>query len=166
MATSSPSGASWRKVRSGGAGCVATLMARWLPDPSRAVPAFHEFGQHLSFWEGVYRKAYPDGPPLDDPSGGRNAYTVAQLLTGVLQSPARKNASADRGKSWTDSWYIRYRSTTNPDFGATFPQAITINNRTAIPRTDADMGNAAHIQVIANTAAFHFGTIEQGGSSL
>ena len=64
------------------------------------------------------------------------------------------------------SWYIRYRSTTNPDFGATFPQAITISNRNAIPRTDADMGNANHIQVIANTAAFHFGTIEQGGSSL
>jgi hypothetical protein len=64
------------------------------------------------------------------------------------------------------SWYIRYRSTTNPDMGATFPQAITIDNRTAIPRTDADMGNATAIQVIANTAAFHFGTIEQGGSSL
>jgi ferritin-like protein len=64
------------------------------------------------------------------------------------------------------SWYIRYRSTTNPDLGATFPQAITINNRTAIPRTDADMSNPTQIQVIANTAAFHFGTIEQGGSSL
>jgi hypothetical protein len=64
------------------------------------------------------------------------------------------------------SWYIRYRSTTNPDFGATFPQAITIHNRTAIPRTNADMNNANAIQVIANTAAFHFGTIEQGGSSL
>ena len=36
------------------------------------------------------------------------------------------------------SWYIRYRSTTNPDFGATFPQAIKITNRPAIPRTDAD----------------------------
>jgi hypothetical protein len=64
------------------------------------------------------------------------------------------------------SWYIRYRSTTNPDMGATFPQAITIHNRTAIPRTDADMSNANQIQVIANTAAFHFGAIEQGGSSL
>ena len=64
------------------------------------------------------------------------------------------------------SWYIRYRSTTNPDMGATFPQAVTISNRTAIPRTDADMANASQIQVIANTAAFHFGTIEQGGSSL
>jgi Ferritin-like domain len=64
------------------------------------------------------------------------------------------------------SWYIRYRSATNPDLGATFPQAITITNRTAIPRTDADMSNPHQIQVIANTAAFHFGTIEQGGSSL
>jgi hypothetical protein len=64
------------------------------------------------------------------------------------------------------SWFIRYRSTTNPDFGATFPQAITIHNRTAIPRTNADFGDADHIQVIANTAAFHFGFIEQGGSSL
>ena len=64
------------------------------------------------------------------------------------------------------SWYIRYRSTTNPDFGATFPQAITISNRTAIPITDADFDNPDHIQAIADTAAFHFGMIEQGGSSL
>ena len=27
------------------------------------------------------------------------------------------------------SWYVRYRSATNPDFGATFPQAVTITNR-------------------------------------
>jgi Ferritin-like domain len=64
------------------------------------------------------------------------------------------------------SWFIRYRSATNPDMGATFPQAVTIIDRPAIPRTDADMANATQIQVIANTAAFHFGTIEQGGSSL
>jgi hypothetical protein len=63
----------------------------------------------------------------------------------------------------------RVRSTeaaTNPDFGATFPQVINISDRTAIPRTNADFGDANHIQVIANTAAFHFGYIEQGGSSL
>ena len=64
------------------------------------------------------------------------------------------------------SWYIRYRSSTNPDFGATFPQAITITNKTAIPRTNADFSNPKLIQVIANTAAFHFASIEQGGSSL
>jgi hypothetical protein len=64
------------------------------------------------------------------------------------------------------SWYIRYRSTTNPDFGTTYPQALNINNRTTIPITDADFNNPSHIQVIADTAAFHFGMIEQGGSSL
>jgi hypothetical protein len=64
------------------------------------------------------------------------------------------------------SWFVRYRSQTNPDFGATFPQAVTITNRTAIPVTDADFEGAHHIQVIANIAAFHFGMIEQGGSSL
>lgn len=64
------------------------------------------------------------------------------------------------------SWYTRYRSHTSPDFGATFPQAIELTGKTAIPRNDADFGPSDHIQAIANTAAFHFGFIEQGGSSL
>ena len=64
------------------------------------------------------------------------------------------------------SWFIRYRSATNPDLGATFPQAITLSNVPAIPITNADFNNANHIQAIANIAAFHFGAIEQGGSSL
>jgi hypothetical protein len=66
------------------------------------------------------------------------------------------------------SWYVRYRSATNPDFGATFPQAITLSGVTAIPVNDADLNNPNpnHLQAIANTAGFHFGYIEQGGSSL
>jgi hypothetical protein len=64
------------------------------------------------------------------------------------------------------SWFTRYRSTTNPDFGWTYPQAVKITNRTAIPISDADFKDADHIQVIANTAAFHFASIEQGGTSL
>jgi hypothetical protein len=64
------------------------------------------------------------------------------------------------------SWYVRYRSTTNPDLGATFSQAITLNNVTAIPRNNDDFNDTNHIQAIANVAAFHFGYIEQGGSSL
>ena len=72
------------------------------------------------------------------------------------------------------SWFVRYRSTTNPDLGATFPQAVTLKGVTAIPRNDADFNGAPnpnfrgnnHIQAIANVAAFHFGMIEQGGSSL
>jgi hypothetical protein len=65
------------------------------------------------------------------------------------------------------SWFVRYRSTTNPDLGATFPQAITLNGVTAIPRNNTDLnGPPNHLQAIANVAAFHFGMIEQGGSSL
>jgi hypothetical protein len=72
------------------------------------------------------------------------------------------------------SWYVRYRSTSNPDLGAKFPQAIVLNDVTAIPRSDADYKGASnpnfkgndHIQAIANVAGFHFGQIEQGGTSL
>ena len=64
------------------------------------------------------------------------------------------------------SWYTRYRSTDNPDLGGTFPQAINLVNVPAIPRTDDDFGPQDHVQAIANTAAFHFAMIEQGGSTL
>jgi hypothetical protein len=72
------------------------------------------------------------------------------------------------------SWYVRYRSTANPDLGATFPQALTLQNVYAIPRNNSDFNGASnpnfpgndHVQAIANVAAFHFGYIEQGGSSL
>jgi hypothetical protein len=72
------------------------------------------------------------------------------------------------------SWFVRYRSATNPDLGATFPQAIILNDVPAIPRDDADFNGTTnpnfqgneHIQAIANIAAFHFGMIEQGGASL
>jgi hypothetical protein len=64
------------------------------------------------------------------------------------------------------SWYTRYRSPLNPDLGATFPQAIDLVNVPGIPLTDADFEPGHHIQAIANTAAFHFGTIERGGSTL
>src|SRR5438128_499924 len=76
------------------------------------------------------------------------------------------------------SWYTRYRSTRNPDFGATFPQAVNIANQPAIPLTDADTpptipqpvppqtAQERRMQAIANTAGFHFAYIEQGGASL
>jgi len=64
------------------------------------------------------------------------------------------------------SWYLRYRSEGNPDFGDTFGQVVTINDRPAIPTQDQSLYTANQIQAIANTAAFHFAMIEQGGSSL
>ena len=71
------------------------------------------------------------------------------------------------------SWWTRYRSTTNPDFGATFPNAVpslNIGLHTAIPRNDDELGDpnnpSDHVKAIAFTAGFHFGYIEQGGTSL
>src|SRR6266576_1674973 len=70
------------------------------------------------------------------------------------------------------SWWTRYRSRDhNPDLDPNFvfPQAIPdlfVGRHTAIPRTNNDVNNADLLQVIANTAGFHFATIEQGGNSL
>src|ERR1700731_3536922 len=81
-------------------------------------------------------------------------------LTNLMQ------LTVDTGR-WT-----RYRSRDfNPDLDSNhiFPQAVPslfTGQHPAIPRTDADTTNATQIQAIANTAAFHFAMIEQGGSSL
>jgi hypothetical protein len=76
------------------------------------------------------------------------------------------------------SWYVRYRSSTNSDLGATFPQAVQIEQEPAIPLSDTDTpprlpapvppvgAQETWMQAIANTAGFHFAYIEQGGSSL
>jgi hypothetical protein len=65
------------------------------------------------------------------------------------------------------SWYTRYRSTSNVDFGGSTPaQLFTINHQPAIPRDNDDTNDPNRIQAIANTASFHFAFIEQGGSSL
>ncbi len=70
------------------------------------------------------------------------------------------------------SWWTRYRDDRhNPDFNPNhvFPQAVPtlgVNQHTAIPRTDADTSDPNFLQAIANTAGFHFPTIEQGGNSL
>ena len=56
-----------------------------------------------------------------------------------------------------------------PTRGDTFAPAIPgllKGKFPAIPRSAADLTPDARIQAIANTAAFHFATIEQGGSSL
>ena len=70
------------------------------------------------------------------------------------------------------SWWTRYRDDAhNPDLDPSFvfPQAVPDlfkTPHTAIPRDDNDTKDKTHIQAIANTAGFHFATIEQGGSSL
>jgi hypothetical protein len=112
-----------------------------------------------------------------------NAYLQAQGAQPVDLSPFRMlpgstAPGASNRKRLTNlmqltvdtSWWTRYRSRSrNPDFGDTFAPIIpglAKGQFTAIPRTSADLSPPAHLQAIANTAAFHFATIEQGGSSL
>jgi len=73
------------------------------------------------------------------------------------------------------SWWARYRSGNNPDFGATFPDAVPslkTGQHTAIPRNNNELelvnpnNPSDHVKAIAFTAGFHFGFIEQGGTSL
>jgi hypothetical protein len=100
--------------------------------------------------------------------------------------PSSKATGARKGGRLTNlqtldvdtSWYVRYRSTKNPDLGAHFPQAVRIRHEPAIPVSDADTPpglpapvppvgpQETRMQAIANTAGFHFAYIEQGGSSL
>lgn len=120
-----------------------------------------------------------------------NAYLVSKGATPVSLDafrtlPSSKASAAQQIGRLTNlmqltvdtSWWTRYRSRTqNPDFGDTFQPAIptlAVGQHPAIPRTDADIqhdstkphGISDFTQAIANTAGFHFATIEQGGSSL
>jgi Ferritin-like domain len=76
------------------------------------------------------------------------------------------------------SWFTRYRSSKNPDFGASINGPFVIKNQPAIPISDDDTppgqpqpvpptnAQQSRMQAIANTAGFHFAYIEQGGASL
>jgi hypothetical protein len=70
------------------------------------------------------------------------------------------------------SWWTRYRSRTHdpdldPDFK--FPQAVptlNVGEHPGIPRNNGDLSPKDHLQAIANTGAFHFAFLEQGGTSV
>jgi hypothetical protein len=115
-------------------------------------------------------------------SKGQRPVSLERFRT-LAPSGATGGGSQRRLTNLTDlnvdtSWYLRYRATTNPDFGATFGQAVTINHQPAIPISDTETppGGSAPVppttnaqkrmQAIANSAGFHFAMIEQGGSSL
>jgi hypothetical protein len=151
--------------------------------------------EHLNHYQIALSNLDPDGPQyiksntLDEVSHATflNAYLKSKGAEPVdlskFETLKGSTANGSSGKlrltnlmrlTVDTSWYVRYRSATNPDLGATFPQAITLKDVTAIPRADFDYNGEPnsnfpgndHIQAIANVAAFHFGQIEQGGSSL
>jgi hypothetical protein len=114
-----------------------------------------------------------------------NAYLVSKGADPLTLEPFRvlpgSTAKGSSGKprltnlmqlTVDTSWWTRYRSSDhNPDLDPNFvfPQAVpslNVGQHTAIPRTNADTSDPNFLQPIANTAGFHFATIEQGGTSL
>src|ERR1044072_9613481 len=97
---------------------------------------------------------------------------MGSTATGVNQDLTGKRLTNLTQLTLDTSWWTRYRDDKhNPDLDPTqpFPQAVptlAVHQHTAIPRTDRDTTNHNFLQAIANTAAFHFPTIEQGGNSL
>ena len=104
---------------------------------------------------------------------GQFAVLPPSQVTGVPQNGRLTNL---KQLTVDTTWWTRYRSaTSNPDFRATFENAVpdlAKGQHPAIPLNDGDLvldsnGNISnHLQAIANTAGFHFAFIEQGGSSL
>ncbi len=108
-------------------------------------------------------------------SKGRKAVNLESFRTLPSSQATGSNKTAKRltnlMKLTVDtSWFLRYRLSGNPDFGDTFAQIVNLVDVPAIPNSDlplpTDPTFGFQIQLIANTAGFHFATIEQGGSSL
>src|SRR5437867_1551662 len=97
---------------------------------------------------------------------------MGSTATGVNRSRVGKRLTNLTQLTLDTSWWTRYRDDRfNPDLDPNhvFPQAVPSlhhGQHTAIPRTDNDLNNPKFVQAMANTAAFHFPTIEQGGNSL
>jgi hypothetical protein len=88
-------------------------------------------------------------------------------VTGVPQTGRLTNLQQ---LSVDTSWWVRYRSTKNPDLGTIFTQqavqGLNVGPHPAIPVNNADLSSGNHLLAIAFTAGFHFGFIEQAGTSL
>jgi hypothetical protein len=136
-------------------------MAQYIHDNTDDEITHHQFLN-------AYLTAHGEAPANLDPfrtlmgstATGVNTALIGHRLTNLTQLTI------------DNSWWTRYRDDShNPDLDPNhvFPQVVptlAVNQHTAIPRTDADTSDANFLQAIANTAAFHFPTIEQGGNSL
>jgi hypothetical protein len=116
----------------------------------------------------AYLEAHGEAPVNLDPF----RTLMGSTATGVNQALIGRRLTNLTQLTIDNSWWTRYRDDShNPDLDPNhvFPQVVptlAVNQHTAIPRTDADTTDSNFLQAIANTAAFHFPTIEQGGNSL
>ena len=101
---------------------------------------------------------------------GQQGVNLEQFRTLPSSQATGANKTAKRLTSLMNltvdtSWYVKYRSTGNPDFGDTFPQIANLVNVPTIPNSDLTPGSD-DIQFIANAAGFHFAAFEQAGMSV
>src|SRR3984885_9982425 len=133
----------------------------------------------MNSYQAAFMNLDPDGPQyitsntLDELSHATflNAYLISRGAAPVdftqFETLPGSTAMGSSGKlrltnlmqlNVDTSWYVRYRSSSNPDAGATFPQALTLQNVYAIPRNNNDFNGASnpnfpgndHVQAIAN----------------
>jgi hypothetical protein len=112
-----------------------------------------------------------------DPTLQVNLSQFATIPGSTAQGSSGKKRLTNLMKLRVDtSWWTRYRDPNhNPDldgfgvFANAVPGLIPEDPKKsfpAIPRNSSESTATDHIQAIANTAGFHFGFIEQGGTSL
>src|SRR6202451_3720383 len=127
----------------------------------------------MNSYQAAFMNLDPDGPQYIS-SNTNDELTHAEFLNAYLISKGAEPVDLDAFRTLPSSqatgaqqigrltnlmnltvdtsWYTRYRSSKNPDFGATFPQAIDLVKVPGIPLTDADFERKNHIQAIANIA--------------
>lgn len=176
----------WRQYSElGGATCVSGCSPIDLPFPTGLsgpyisalenldgdMPQYIADNTDDEFSHAAFLKAYLDSKGADTAALEAEVRPFFTLPPSSIPGVPRVGRLTNLTQLTVDtSWWTRYRSDSgNPDLGDTFDQAVPTlfsGQHTAIPRTLADTSDPSLIQAIANTAAFHFAFIEQGGSSL
>lgn len=75
-----------------------TLASRWTGAPSPTKTSSYD--GLLAAWESIYRAKFPTGPEIGaEPSSTETAYTLPQLIKGVIDAGLLKTASSERGRA-------------------------------------------------------------------
>jgi hypothetical protein len=155
---------------SGGSGIAAYTQALQVLDSDMAVYVHDNTDDEITHHQ--FLNAYLVSKRAEPANLDAFRTLMGSTATGVNQSLIGKRLTNLTQLTLDTSWWTRYRDDAhNPDLDPdhVFPQAIptlAVGQHTAIPRTDADLTDSTFVQAMANTAGFHFPTIEQGGNSL
>jgi hypothetical protein len=155
---------------SGGSGIPAYTQALQVLDSDMSVYVHDNTDDEITHHQ--FLNAYLVSKGADPANLDAFRKLMGSTATGVNRDLIGKRLTNLTQLTLDTSWWTRYRDDShNPDLDPDFifPQAVptlAVGQHTAIPRTDADLSDGTFVQAMANTAGFHFPTIEQGGNSL